>query len=206
MSGYIPTSCEQARPRWRPHGSPSTTKPFSSSQLRNAAQVGSLPSVRRLPTTMRPRFARVSMTLRRRSSRRNPMPWSLLRTALTTMSSFSWPWKPSTELTCTDSWPLGFPRCCSSRAGSTRWSSRTCAAYGEMTPTSPGASSPASKNPSSNRATTATSAALAAEVPTASSAPSTCTKATPPRSAFGQAKPFGGRHSHSGTALSRRPS
>mmetsp|Transcript_77027 Transcript_77027/g.225912 ORF Transcript_77027/g.225912 Transcript_77027/m.225912 type:complete len:322 (+) Transcript_77027:163-1128(+) len=61
---------------------------------------GSETRVLRLPMTMQPRLARVSITFRRRQSAKKPtLPSLLFRTAQKMMTSFSCPWKPSTDST-----------------------------------------------------------------------------------------------------------
>ena len=75
------------------------------------------------------------LTFMRRASRRKPMPavrFSRPRSERTTermMTSFSRPWKPSTELTS-----MRPPRAAPSVSTSSRRMARTCALYGEMTP------------------------------------------------------------------------
>mmetsp|Transcript_36004 Transcript_36004/g.64438 ORF Transcript_36004/g.64438 Transcript_36004/m.64438 type:complete len:267 (-) Transcript_36004:2375-3175(-) len=69
--------------------------------------------VGKLPTMMHSRFARVRATFRRRQSATNPTPPKLLdRTMDTMITSFSDPWKASTEATviCSASSPMVFFR------------------------------------------------------------------------------------------------
>mmetsp|Transcript_126663 Transcript_126663/g.270232 ORF Transcript_126663/g.270232 Transcript_126663/m.270232 type:complete len:426 (-) Transcript_126663:1057-2334(-) len=66
----------------------------------HCCQSGSDTKVLRLPITMQPRLARVSITFSRRQSDKKPtLPSLLFRTAQKMMTSFSCPWKPSTDST-----------------------------------------------------------------------------------------------------------
>mmetsp|Transcript_76293 Transcript_76293/g.182569 ORF Transcript_76293/g.182569 Transcript_76293/m.182569 type:complete len:200 (+) Transcript_76293:103-702(+) len=74
--------------------------PRAAAQMSHSCHRGSDIKVLRLPMTMRPIRARVSMTLRRRQSQRKPtLPSRLFLTAQKMMTSFSWPWNLSTDST-----------------------------------------------------------------------------------------------------------
>mmetsp|Transcript_46505 Transcript_46505/g.129633 ORF Transcript_46505/g.129633 Transcript_46505/m.129633 type:complete len:236 (+) Transcript_46505:349-1056(+) len=74
--------------------------PRAVAHFSHSCQRGSWLRVVLLPMTMQPRRARVSMTFKRRQSDKKPtLPSRLLRTAQKIITSFSWPWKPSTDST-----------------------------------------------------------------------------------------------------------
>mmetsp|Transcript_19818 Transcript_19818/g.53901 ORF Transcript_19818/g.53901 Transcript_19818/m.53901 type:complete len:416 (-) Transcript_19818:1698-2945(-) len=74
--------------------------PRAVAQLNHCCHNASWCKVLRLPMTMHPRRARVSITFKRRQSDKKPtLPSRLFRTAQKMMTSFSWPWKPSTDST-----------------------------------------------------------------------------------------------------------
>lgn len=77
-----------------------TTRPSAATQPSQSAHSAHPPSVRPSPTTTTAARARVSATLARRASARNPTrPPPLDRTAEKRMTSASRPWKPSTVAT-----------------------------------------------------------------------------------------------------------
>mmetsp|Transcript_6898 Transcript_6898/g.16299 ORF Transcript_6898/g.16299 Transcript_6898/m.16299 type:complete len:201 (+) Transcript_6898:645-1247(+) len=74
--------------------------PLAVAQRSHCCHKGSETNVLRLPMTMQPHRARVSITFKRRQSDKNPtLPSRLFRTAQKMMTSFSWPWNPSTDST-----------------------------------------------------------------------------------------------------------
>mmetsp|Transcript_59695 Transcript_59695/g.194827 ORF Transcript_59695/g.194827 Transcript_59695/m.194827 type:complete len:285 (-) Transcript_59695:2246-3100(-) len=133
-----------------------------------------------LATTTQSRLALVRATFRRRQSATKPTsPRRLARTRLTMITSFSHPWKASTDETCTA--PLA-------AAGRVRRISATCAAYGVMMPIS----SPVSREGkacrvrSTSQATQRASSGFTLEAPLERSSASTCRKPSgAPMGSFG---------------------
>mmetsp|Transcript_16163 Transcript_16163/g.28831 ORF Transcript_16163/g.28831 Transcript_16163/m.28831 type:complete len:249 (-) Transcript_16163:742-1488(-) len=194
---------------------PPITRPLSVAQDSHFSHVGSLRSVSKLPRTIKPRLARVIMTLRRRQSARKPTdPWRLLRTALKMMSSFSRPWKASTEAISnaraprlpskppvrSTSLPL---RWCGSSRRSTCRSILTWAEYGETTPTSNTDNSFSASMFASTCASCLVSASLLRDSPSRLSRPSTLMNAIP--ESCGQGNPSGGGLSAAGTPVFSLP-
>mmetsp|Transcript_115829 Transcript_115829/g.362351 ORF Transcript_115829/g.362351 Transcript_115829/m.362351 type:complete len:214 (+) Transcript_115829:684-1325(+) len=192
--------------------SPSTTRPESSAQSSHLAHVSSLRRVDVLPTMMRPRRDRVIMTLSRRQSAKKPtLPKLLLRTALKMISSFSRPWKASTEAISNARAParpcrppvrstsIPCRRCGSSRRRAWR-SARTWAEYGETMPMSRTDSSFAASTLTRMSSTADTSAEFTRDSPSRRSSASTWQNAMP-ESCCGQLNPSGGGRSAPSTPV-----
>mmetsp|Transcript_29690 Transcript_29690/g.81285 ORF Transcript_29690/g.81285 Transcript_29690/m.81285 type:complete len:392 (+) Transcript_29690:93-1268(+) len=156
---------------------PGVAPPCCSVNCSHSFQCGSLHKVAALPTTTSPRRALVIITLSRRQSAKKPTPpMSLHRTALKMMSSFSRPWKLSTDAT-SRSFEYSSPPILGRMI---LRNVRTWPLYGVTTPMSWRVSSPSSRQPSTRSSTTLASASFAFD------SPSKCSSTSQGKNAAGQ--------------------
>mmetsp|Transcript_13263 Transcript_13263/g.31026 ORF Transcript_13263/g.31026 Transcript_13263/m.31026 type:complete len:321 (-) Transcript_13263:1751-2713(-) len=175
---------------------PSRHPPCLSVHSSQSFQCLSQINVEALPMTTSPALARVIITFRRRQSAKKPTrPSSLHRTALNMMSSFSRPWKLSTEAISNSRFSIS--------TGNLSWrtlrSVRTCPLYGVTTPMSLIFKAPSAMMSSMSFITILASASLALD------SPSKCSGSPHSKNAAGHSGPSHGTPSGRGRLSASTP-